>query len=213
MTQKCVWIYLYLGDLLDSGLKMNSHVQMVYDKCIKKMGLIAKTRHLFDKQTSRLLYITTVLPVIDYCSSVYMVANQTELDKLQKLQNVALRIVNQLNIMCPIYELHHQAKIDTLATRREKGLLKLCWKWVHGDGPKALCSMMEPREVVMYQTRLSQQNPPVIPKVKTAMGARSINHRATTAWISAREEFKQCTKLEQLKRKMQTVWDTWLIIV
>ncbi len=112
--------YLYLGVMLDSGLKLNLHVQFVYDKCIKKLGLIAKTRHLFDRQTSRLLYITIVLPVIDYCSSVYMVANQTELDKLQKLQNVALRLINQLSAMCPVYELHHRAKIDTLATRREK---------------------------------------------------------------------------------------------
>ena len=98
---------------------------MVYDKCVQKLGLIAKTRHLFDQPTPRLLYITIVLPVIDYCPSVYMVANQTELDKLQKLQNIALRIITQLNLMCPIYELHHRTRVDTLATRQEKGLVKL----------------------------------------------------------------------------------------
>ena len=142
--------YLYLGVMLDSGLRMNAHVQMVYDKCVQKLGLIAKTRHLFDSATSRLLYITTLLPVIEYCSSVYMVANQTELEKLQKLQNVALRMITQMDLMCPVYELHQRVRIDTLATRREKGMLKLCWKWVHGDGPKALCKMMEPRNDVLH---------------------------------------------------------------
>ncbi len=67
--------------------------------------------------------------------------------------------------------------------------------------------MMEPRETVMYHTRQALRNPPVVPKVKTTMGARSINYRASKAWMNAKEDFKQCTKLDQLKRKMQTVWD------
>ena len=96
---------------------------MVNDKCVQKLGLIAKTRHLFDRQTLILLYLTTILPVIDYCSSVYMVRNQTELDKIQKLQNVALRIITQLDLW--IYELHNRAKIDTLATKREKGVTEI----------------------------------------------------------------------------------------
>ncbi len=53
--------YLYLGVLLDSGLKLNS--QMVYDKCVQKLGLIAKTHHLFDQQTSRLLYLEPPLHI------------------------------------------------------------------------------------------------------------------------------------------------------
>ena len=44
-----------------------------------KLGLIAKTQHLFDMQTARLLYITLLLPVMDYCSSVFMVAAKGEL--------------------------------------------------------------------------------------------------------------------------------------
>ena len=66
---------------------------MTYDKCVSKLGLISKTRHLFDTKTARLVYISTVLPILDYCSTVFMVAPKTELEKLQKLQNVALRIV------------------------------------------------------------------------------------------------------------------------
>ena len=99
--------YLYLGVIIDSGLKFNAHVNNTYDKCVKKLGLICKTRNLFDYHTSRMLYMTTLLPVLNYCSSVYSVANQSELDQLQKLQNVALRMITKRGIYCPIYELHH----------------------------------------------------------------------------------------------------------
>ena len=94
--------HLYLGVLLDSSLKLNAHISMTYDKYVSKLGLIAKTRHLFDKTTARLLHLTTILPIIDYCSSVYMFGNQTELEKLQKLQNVALRMVAKRDYHCPI---------------------------------------------------------------------------------------------------------------
>ncbi len=85
--------FLYLGVLLDSGLKLSNHVSMTYDKCVTRQGLIAKTRDHFDLPTARLLYISLILPILDYCSSVFMVAPKGELDKLQKLQNIALRIV------------------------------------------------------------------------------------------------------------------------
>ena len=57
-----------------------------------------------------------------------------ELDKLQKLQIVALRMISEQDYRWPVHELHNICKIETLATRREKCLVKLCWKWVHGDG-------------------------------------------------------------------------------
>ena len=194
---------------MDSGLKFNSHVSTIYDKCSSKLGLICKTRKLFDYQTSRLLYITTVLSVLDYCNSVYAVANQTELERLQKLQNIALRIISKQGIRCPIYELHHRAQIDTLATRREKWLLKLCFKWVHGDGPPVLCDLMKPELTGTRVTRQTMANTPLVPKFKTMMGTRSIKYRATKTWANAKMEFKSCTKLDQLKRKLRTVWDTF----
>ncbi len=201
--------YLYLGVIIDAGLKFTAHVNSTYDKCVNKLGLICKTRNLFDYKTSRLLYMTTVLPVLDYCSSVYSVASATDLERLQKLQNVALRIISKQGIYCPIYELHHRNQIDTLATRREKSLIKLCFKWVHGDGPTVFCDLMKPSIVSTRVTRQTMENVPYVPKVKTTMGEKCIKYRATKCWIEARTEFKSCTKLDQLKRKLRTVWDTF----
>ncbi len=111
--------------------------------------------------------------------------------------------------MCPVYELHQHVKIDTLATRAEKSLVKLCFKWVHGDGPEMLCKMMEPTPEPIRITRSSVRHDPVIPRVKTVMGQRSIRYRATTCWSNVKPELKTCTKLDQLKNKLRTVWDTF----
>ena len=84
-----------------------------------------------------------------------MVAPEYELQKLQHLQNAALRLISRRDIMTPVYQLHHCVKIDTLATRAEKSLIKLCYKWVHGDGPEMLCKMMEPDPEPTRHTRQS----------------------------------------------------------
>ena len=201
--------YLYLGVILDSGLKMVPHCESIYDKCVKKLGLIYKTRHLFDYETARLIYLTMVLPILDYCSSVYTVAPEYELQKLQRLQNAALRLISRQDIMCPVYQLHQFVKVDTLATRAEKSLVKLCFKWVHGDGPEMLCKMMELVPEPVRQTRQSTRQDPVIPRVKSSMGQKAIRFRASTCWTNVKQELKTCTKLDQLKRKLRTVWDTF----
>ena len=67
-----------------------------------------------------------------------MVAPKGELEKLRRLQNVALRTVLRADCKTSIYELHEKCNLDTLAVRREKPLLKLCYKWVHGDGQTAM---------------------------------------------------------------------------
>ena len=75
--------FLYFGVLIDSGLCMSAHVEMTHDKCVSKLGLISKTRHLFDMKTAKMLYISTVLSIFDYCGSVSMVAPVNDLERLQ----------------------------------------------------------------------------------------------------------------------------------
>ena len=150
-----------------------------------------------------------ILPILDYCSSVYTVAPDYELQKLQRLQNAGSRLISRKDIMCPVYQMHHMVKLDTLATRAEKALVKLCFKCVHGDGPQALCHMMEPVLEPIRNTRQRAKQGPTILRARTAMGQKSIRFWATTCWSNTKQEFKSCTKLDQLKRKMRTVWDAF----
>ncbi len=201
--------FLYLGVLIDSGLRKNAHVEMTYDKCVSKLGLILKMRYLFDMKTAKMLYVSTILPILDYCGSVFMVAPKLDLEKLQCLQNVALRIVLKVDCRFSVYDLHEMCKIDTLAVHREKSLLKLCYKWAHGDGPTQLCNLMLPSEAPVRLTRQAMNVSITVPRVHTMMGERSIGYRAPKYWSTAKPEYRSCTKFEQLNRKLRVVWDTF----
>ncbi len=108
-----------------------------------------------------------------------MVAPKGDLDKLQKLQNVALRIKLKSDMKAHPYELHERCNLDTLSVRREKQMIKLCYKWVHGDGPTCLCEMMLPDVRLTRETTSSRSNPVYVPRVQTSMGERSIRYQAT----------------------------------
>ena len=138
-----------------------------------------------------------------------MVAPKRDLEKLQRLQNVALHIVLKVDCMYSVYKLHETCMMDTLAVQREKSLLKLCYKWVHGDGPKALCRLMLPIETPVRETRQSIKEPILVPRVHSMMGEKAIAYRAPKYWSSAMEEFRSCAKYDQLKRKLCVVWDTF----
>ena len=138
-----------------------------------------------------------------------MVAANRDLDKLQKLQYVALRIVLKADPRSSIYELHESCKMDTLAVRREKSLLKLCYKWVHGDELEKLCKIMLPPPDPPRQTRQTCNTTVQIPRVKSSMGEKTIMYRAPRCWGMVKKGFTSCTKYEQLKRKLKVVLDTF----
>ena len=59
------------------------HVSSLYDKIVSKFGILVKTKHLFDTDTTLTLYRSLLIPVIDYCDTVNMVS-QTSVNKLDE---------------------------------------------------------------------------------------------------------------------------------
>ena len=57
------------------------------------LNIISIPKYLFDKDTLKSLYCTSISPRFDYCSSVWNNCSITLQNKLQKLQNKASRII------------------------------------------------------------------------------------------------------------------------
>ena len=87
-----------------------------------KQGLLYKTRWLFDKSTALMLYKSLITPHYDFGAIIYEVAANYQLQRLQVIQNAAAHMILLADPRCPIYELHENLYLDTLATRRAKSL-------------------------------------------------------------------------------------------
>ena len=83
----------YLGTISDEGLKWDKHVSYISSKILRNIGVIKRVRTFLPKETLDTLYKTLVEPHFRYCNIVWGRCNQTQLNKLQQLQNRAARAV------------------------------------------------------------------------------------------------------------------------
>ena len=66
----------------------------VAKQAVKGIGMLRRSKYLFDRDTPKTIYSAFVLPHFDYCSLVWNNCSKTLQNKLQKLQNKAARIIN-----------------------------------------------------------------------------------------------------------------------
>ena len=56
--------FKYLGMILDQQLHFHSHVEHIVDKTTSRLGLLYKTRALFDEETAVMLYKALITPTL-----------------------------------------------------------------------------------------------------------------------------------------------------
>jgi hypothetical protein len=83
-----------LGVILDSGLTFDRHVQATISSCTSRLGQINRVKHCFYKHTLTIIINSLVFSKLYYCSTVLSNTSQTNLNKVQVVQNFACRIVS-----------------------------------------------------------------------------------------------------------------------
>ena len=121
--------YKYLGVLLDETMNMEPNFNYIFKRLSYKIFQFSKIRHRLDTKTRVLVYKQTVLPFAEYAGFLLFLNRKLDYEKLQKLQNRALRfcydILNPRDIK--IVELHQQSNLSMLLERRELQLLGLMY--------------------------------------------------------------------------------------
>ena len=85
--------FKYLGIWLDKHLNFNEHISKLSKKLSQKISMLRRTRPYISKNAAIMLYKALILPHINYCASVWGTTGITNMDKIQKLQNRALRMI------------------------------------------------------------------------------------------------------------------------
>ena len=101
-----VQTFKYLGIILDQQLHFHSHIDHIVDKTTNRLGLLYKTRVLFDQNTALMLYKSLITPHFDYGCVLYEVAPAYQLKRLQTIQNAAARLILCAQPDTAIYQLH-----------------------------------------------------------------------------------------------------------
>ena len=145
------------------------------------------------------------------CSSLRLrvfveVSPQYQLNRLQTIQHAAARLILLEEYDCPVYELHERLKLDTLATRRAKSMVRITVCCLHNQQP---LDLLEQLKAVRHQglpTRSMEANVFQIPRTTTRYGQMAYGFRGPMQWNVTNPEFKAAVNVIQLKNLLKNNW-------
>ena len=171
----------YLGVIIDSELKWNIHIENMCKKIGKIVRFLGRLRHYVNKTNLKIIYQSVILPHFEYADNVWSSSSDKYLDRLQKLQNRAGRIILKINRQSYIsnQQLHDILKWDTLSLRRTKHMHVMMFKILHGLTPNYINENVSFR-VTRYSLR-SQFNL-ALPKPRTNYCKRTFVYRGSVLY-------------------------------
>ena len=116
-------IFNYLGIKLDEELDFESHAKECLRLVSHKLYLVSRIRNIINKDQAVTIYKSKILPYFDYRDIFYNKTYFRTLDKLQKLQNRAIKLCLGRDSRYNVLRLHRKSKIPKLEYRRQTHLL------------------------------------------------------------------------------------------
>jgi len=175
----------YLGVLLDSDIKWVYHINSIYSKLIKFTSIFYKLRDRLPKQILKQIYFAFVHPHILYGIELYANTYNEHLDKLIKLNNKLLRILQNKPISFPVYALYRDYNTLPIPQLHKLQLLLFVHKYFHH--PKLLPGIFLKSDYFQlneqvhthYTRNISKLH---LPSCSTSYGCRNIKYKAAVLW-------------------------------
>jgi hypothetical protein len=95
----------YLGVIVDYRLMFDEHIKYNAAKISRKTGYLMRIGRYLSKWSKKTVFNTIVAPHYEYCASIYLGANKQDINKLQMLQNKAMRCILRCDWYTPKTEM------------------------------------------------------------------------------------------------------------
>ena len=119
--------FKYLGITLDRGLTFTQHIADITGRCTRRLNImkcISGTHWGADRKTLTLLYTSLIRSILDYNAFLLTNISTTLSNKVESIQNSALRIISGALRTSPSSNLRVDSNIPPLERRREYQLIR-----------------------------------------------------------------------------------------
>ena len=125
---------IFISVYLSSNLLWHDHVMNIAKQASKKLGLLYRCKSFFNAQQLCLIYKSFIRPCMEYnICHVWGAAAKTILDLLDRVQNQAIRPINDSGIT---------NKLDSLKHRRDVADLMIFYKYSYGHCSKEVSKII-----------------------------------------------------------------------
>ncbi|KAK3102012.1 hypothetical protein FSP39_008113 [Pinctada imbricata] len=193
-----------LGAFFDKTLSMDKHLSNVAKSCFFQIRNIGRIRHLIDENDCKTLVHALVTSRLDYANSLLFGLPSGAINKLQRVQNTAARLITRSkkhdHITPSLIDLHWLP----VQYRIEYKVLLYVYKAIHGLAPGYLSEMVTP--YCPSRTLRSQDGMFLnVSQSRTkAYGGRQFDCAGPKLWNDLPAELRRTKTLSVFKKHLKT---------
>lgn len=194
----------YLGVVIDSNLDFKDNVDYVCKKTAKKVGVLARLANILTVNARTSIYKSIIAPHFDYCSSLLFLGDQSTFDRMQKIQNRAMRSVLQCKRLTPRITMLEALNWLSVKQRVYTNTMTFIHKLKVGKLPAYLREMVTYNsEVHGYETRGRNDFHLTVKKSNNEMN--SLFHKGLSVFNALPRDLKEERELTVFKRKLKAI--------
>ena len=196
-----------LGVVLDADLSMHEQISSVVRVCYFHIRSLSKARPYLTRQAANQIAVSLIISKLDYCNSLLAGLPQTEITRLQAVQNAAARVVvkaRKYDHISPILKDLHWLPIED---RIQHKILSTTYRAVNDKVPQYLSELVPlytPTRSLRSATKLLLDVPgPKDAKLKR-YGQRAFKYVAPTLWNNLPGSIREKDSLQAFKSALKT---------
>ena len=194
-----------LGSMFDSELKMVQHVSHILKVGYFHLRQLRLIRKYLTPAAAKILVHASVISRLDYANALLFGIAETQINRLQRLQNCAARLITgdsrevaSVKVLKSLHWLPIRARI------RYK-ILILTFKALHGLAPPYLKDMLS-IQIHVRKTRQSNGGPRLTEQKSNLKfgGDRAFSVCAPKLWNKLPDSLRLCSDITTFKRQLKT---------
>ena len=150
-----------------------------------------------------MFYHSYVLPLIDYGSSSWGSTTKLNIERINKLQKRAARIILKVDYITPSVEMFQRLRWMTVSQRINYNKAVLTYKALNNLTPAYISDLLTPTAIAYNRNLRSSENGSLmVPKTRTSFYTSSFTVSSPKLWNTFLTSVKQATSLNTFKRAM-----------
>ena len=175
--------FKYLGITIDANLKWNDQINNICRKMCNSLGIMRRIKPFVPQSSLVTIYNTMFLPHLDYGIILWSNCGNTNLSRIQKLQNTAMRI-----ILSAPFRTHINDMLKTLGFMDVRNRISyvtgcMMYKVINGMTPSYLNQLFNyVNNIHSLCTRKSKAGDLYTPKCNTNYGRNTFQYKGCVLW-------------------------------
>ena len=193
-----------LGVQFDRFMNMEGQISSICKSCYAQLHSIKKIKSLLTPEAMRIVVHSFITSRIDYCNSLLIGLPHQQIQRLQRIQNIAARIISgadKYDHITPVLQALHWLPVQE---RIQFKILLLTYRALNGLAPGYLSDLVIPRSNPRT-LRSSSRMVLCVPKSRLhSYGDAAFGAAAAHLWNSLPREVTEAASIGQFKITLKT---------